>query len=76
MVVYSTIEFSESLLSIIIMADLSKAVPVFLFGFFMLFTFKDIFSSQSTAEVNNKEIPVTNLGSSKFVGPTLKILYW
>ncbi|KAK6622633.1 hypothetical protein RUM43_008475 [Polyplax serrata] len=57
------------------MADLIKSVPVILFGFFLLFTIKDLFVSHWNAEASNKDIPVTNLGSSKFMGPTLKILY-
>lgn len=58
------------------MADLIKSVPLILFGFFLLFTIKDLFVSHWNAEASNKDIPVTNLGSSKFMGPTLKILYW
>ncbi|KAK6632426.1 hypothetical protein RUM44_007468 [Polyplax serrata] len=57
------------------MADLIKSVPLILFGFFLLFTIKDLFVSHWNAEASNKDIPVTNLGSSKFMGPTLKILY-
>jgi len=44
-----------------------------LFVFFALFTFKDLLIQ---SEPDAKEIPITRMVSSTFVGPTLKFLYW
>lgn len=44
-----------------------------LFVFFALFTIKDLLIH---SEPDAKEIPITRMVSSTFVGPTLKFLYW
>jgi hypothetical protein len=44
-----------------------------LFVLFALFTIKDLFIH---SEPDAKEIPITRMVSSTFVGPTLKFLYW
>ncbi|KDR10781.1 SelT-like protein [Zootermopsis nevadensis] len=46
-----------------------------LFVFFAVFTIKDLFVQSESSELDTKEIPVTRVGSNKFIGPTLKFLY-
>ncbi|XP_069684322.1 thioredoxin reductase-like selenoprotein T homolog CG3887 [Periplaneta americana] len=49
-----------------------KYLSLILFVFFAVFTIKDLFVQ---SETNTKEIPVTRVGSHKYVGPTLKFQY-
>jgi hypothetical protein len=59
------------------MADYARFSVVGIFTLFAVLTVKDLFISptQSTSS-NTKEIPVTRVGVDKFIGPTLKVLYW
>jgi len=59
------------------MADYSRLSVVGIFTLFAVLTVKDLFiaPTQSTSS-NTKEIPVTRVGVDKFIGPTLKVLYW
>lgn len=43
-----------------------------IFAIFLIYTVKDVFVETSS----EKEIPVTKVGLSSNVGPTLKFLYW
>lgn len=62
-------------LCITIMVEV-RYVSLTLFIFFAAFTIKDLFVQSESSEPNTKEIPVTRVGSNKFIGPTLKFLYW
>jgi hypothetical protein len=46
------------------------------FVFFAIFTIRDLVVQSEVSEPNTKEIPVTRMGSSTFIGPTMKFAYW
>lgn len=52
-----------------------RCLAVILFVFFAIFTIKDLFVQSELSEANTKEIPITRMGSSTFIGPTIKFMY-
>jgi hypothetical protein len=53
-----------------------RYIPVTLFVLFAVFTIKDLVVQSELSEPNTKEIPITRMGTSTFIGPTIKFMYW